>query len=257
LSPGTRYAVVVPPSTAATNGTMLHREVVQRFTVALGSSLRLNQVLAQLGYLPLRFVPTGIFHATSSAVQRGSFAWRWPQVPQQLTAIWQPNAYTTITQGALMAFQNDHGLATDGVASAAVWDALLHAVATHHTDRASYNYVTVSTSLPETLTLYQNMHAIYHTLVNTGISSRPTALTTSPVYLRFITTTMTGTNPDGSHYSDSGIPWVSYFNGGEALHGFIRGSYGWPQSLGCVEMPFSNAQVVYPYTPIGTLVTVY
>ena len=69
-------------------------------------------------------------------------------------------------------------------------------------------------------------------------------------------TTMSGTNPDGSHYSDPGIPWVSYFNGGDALHGFTRAQYGFPQSLGCVEMPLRGAGQVYPYTPIGTLVDV-
>ncbi len=67
---------------------------------------------------------------------------------------------------------------------------------------------------------------------------------------------MRGTNPDGSKYSDPGIPWVSYFNGGDALHGFVRGGYGYPQSDGCVEMPPANAAVVYPLPPIGTLVTV-
>jgi lipoprotein-anchoring transpeptidase ErfK/SrfK len=67
---------------------------------------------------------------------------------------------------------------------------------------------------------------------------------------------MSGTNPDGSKYKDPGIPWVSYFNGGDALHGFVRGSYGYPQSDGCVEMPPANSAVVYPLTPIGTLVTV-
>jgi hypothetical protein len=49
---------------------------------------------------------------------------------------------------------------------------------------------------------------------------------------------------------------VSYFNGGDALHGFIRASYGFPQSLGCVEMPFAEAGQVWPYTPIGTIVNV-
>jgi hypothetical protein len=67
---------------------------------------------------------------------------------------------------------------------------------------------------------------------------------------------MRGTNPDGTKYADPGVPWVSYFHGGDALHGFDRYSYGFPQSLGCVEMPPANAAVVYPYTPIGTLVTV-
>jgi hypothetical protein len=257
LTPGTTYVVVVPATTQATNGTLLHAQVVHRFRVATGSTLRLHQLLAQLNYLPLRFVPTGPFHPTSTAVQRGTFTWRWSGVPTELTALWQPNTYTVITKGAIMAFESDHGMATDGLAGPQVWDALLRAVAAHDVDKATYNYVKVSTGQPETLTLYVDMHPIYTTLVNTGISSRPTAIETDPVYLRYTSTTMSGTNPDGSHYSDPGIPWVSYFHGGEALHGYIRGSYGWPQSLGCVEMPYSNAHVVFPYTPIGTLVTVY
>jgi lipoprotein-anchoring transpeptidase ErfK/SrfK len=69
-------------------------------------------------------------------------------------------------------------------------------------------------------------------------------------------TTMSGTNPDGSHYSDPGIQYVSYFNGGDALHAFNRASFGTPQSLGCVELPLAAARTVWPYTPIGTLVTV-
>ena len=43
---------------------------------------------------------------------------------------------------------------------------------------------------------------------------------------------------------------------GDALHGYVRPGYGYPQSNGCVEMPPANAAVVFPYTPIGTLVTV-
>ncbi len=57
---------------------------------------------------------------------------------------------------------------------------------------------------------------------------------------------MSGYNPDGSYYSDPGIPWVSYFNGGDALHGYIRGAYGYPQSLGCVEMPYNEAEAGLP-----------
>ena len=43
---------------------------------------------------------------------------------------------------------------------------------------------------------------------------------------------------------------------GDALHGFVRSSYGSPQSNGCVEMTYANAALVWPLTPIGTLVTV-
>jgi hypothetical protein len=35
-----------------------------------------------------------------------------------------------------------------------------------------------------------------------------------------------------------------------------RASFGTPQSLGCVELPLASAAKVWPYTPIGTLVTV-
>ncbi len=132
-------------------------------------------------------------------------------------------------------------LPTTGEIDSPTWNALVSAVDTHQMDPGTYNYVDVTECSPETLTLYLNGVAKFHALVNTGIPQSPTALGTYPVYLRYTTQTMSGTNPDGTHYSDPGIPWVSYFNGGDALHGFIRSSYGYPQSLGCVEMPFASA----------------
>ena len=33
---------------------------------------------------------------------------------------------------------------------------------------------------------------------------------------------MKGTNVDGSTYDDPNVPYASYFNGGDALHGFVR-----------------------------------
>jgi hypothetical protein len=36
----------------------------------------------------------------------------------------------------------------------------------------------------------------------------------------------------------------------------LRPYYGYPQSLGCVELPLSEARVVWPYLTYGTLVTV-
>jgi lipoprotein-anchoring transpeptidase ErfK/SrfK len=132
----------------------------------------------------------------------------------------------------------------------------LAAAASGATDPAPWDYVFVAKTLPETTTVYQNGVVAYTSLANTGVTGAETASGTFPVFLRYQVTTMTGTNPDGSKYSDPGIPWVSYFNGGDALHGFVRSSYGFPQSDGCVEMPPANAAVVWPMTPIGTPVTV-
>ena len=67
---------------------------------------------------------------------------------------------------------------------------------------------------------------------------------------------VSGTNPDGTRYHDPGIRWISYLNHGDAIHAFNRSSVGTPQSLGCVELPLAAAANVWPYTPIGTLVTV-
>ncbi|HQU26814.1 MAG TPA: L,D-transpeptidase family protein [Acidimicrobiales bacterium] len=161
-----------------------------------------------------------------------------------------------IVRGALMRFQMDHGLIATGSMDGATWRLLVETVRARKFSSEPYTMVLVSQTLPQRLDLYQNGRVTFTTLVNTGIPASPTANGTFPVYLRFTSTTMSGTNPNGTHYHDTGIPWVSYFNGGDALHGFIRPGYGYPQSLGCVEMPFAEAKALWVHTPIGTLVTV-
>jgi len=160
-----------------------------------------------------------------------------------------------MTRGAIMAFENDHGLTADGVPGPQLWKSLIQAAVTGHSSSAGYTFVTVNES-SQSLNLWHSGHTVLTTPVNTGIASAPTATGTYPVYEHISSGTMSGTNPDGSHYNDAGIPWISYFNGGDALHGFTRAQYGSPQSLGCVEMPFDTAGKVWPYTPIGTLVHV-
>lgn len=214
-----------------------------------------EQLLAEAGYLPVSFTPA-LTTTDPSAQTAGTFTWLYPNLPSTLSGLWSVGVDNVLVTGALMTFQSQHNLATTGIADPVTWSALIASVASGAVDPSPYNYVSVTQTLPETLTLYIAGVAKFHTLVNTGISVSPTALGTYPVYLRYTSQTMSGTNPDGSHYSDPGIPWVSYFNGGDALHGFIRSTYGWPQSLGCVEMPFASAKTVWPHTPIGTLVSV-
>ena len=214
-----------------------------------------EQLLAEAGYLPVSFTPA-LSQSDPTLQSVGTFTWLYPNLPTLLESLWQVGSDNVLVTGALMTFQSQHNLPTTGIADPVTWNALISAVQNGQSNTAPYTYVSVSESSPETLTLYIAGVAKFHTLVNTGISVSPTALGTYPVYLRYTSQTMSGTNPDGSHYSDPGIPWVSYFNGGDALHGFIRSTYGWPQSLGCVEMPFASAKTVWPHTPIGTLVSI-
>ena len=49
---------------------------------------------------------------------------------------------------------------------------------------------------------------------------------------------------------------MNYFNGGDAVHGFPRGSYGLSQSNGCVELPIETAHTVYDMLHSGDIVVV-
>jgi hypothetical protein len=191
-----------------------------------------------------------------TALQKGSFVWRYPKIVGPLRSLWSVGTDNVVLQGALMNFQAVHGLSWNTGMTAETWQLILQAAAKNQFDPNSYSYVVVIQDNPEMLKLYVNGHHVYNSFVNTGVASAPTTDGTYPVYVRYTVTTMSGTYPGGGHYSDPGIPWVSYFHGGDALHGFLRSQYGYPQSLGCVEMPFANAKHVWPFTPIGTLVSV-
>jgi hypothetical protein len=261
LVPGATETVTVPggpTGVVGSEGQHLTQSVTSQFTVAPGSILRLQQLLAELGYLPLTFTPASPLTSPTQEGndQVGTFTWRWPNQPLALETLWTPGVSNVITQGAVMNFESQNGLQTDGIAGPEVWTDLLADVQSGKGDALPWDYVLVSQSLPESATVYQNGAPIYSTPVNTGVAGAATENGTWPVYARYTVTTMSGTNPDGSHYVDPGIPWVSYFHGGDALHGFVRASYGFPQSDGCVEMPIANAATVFPLTPLGTLVTV-
>jgi peptidoglycan hydrolase-like protein with peptidoglycan-binding domain len=234
------------------------------WSAASGSILRLQQLLANLGYLPVQWAPSGDPVAGTVAAQQaaaidppaGHFGWIWDDVPATLRSEWRPGQITPMTQGAVMAFQAQHGLKVDGFAGPIVWHDLIAATLSGTRNTQGYSYVLVRKSTPQSLTLWHDDAVLVSGPSNTGIPKAPTPDGTFPVYLRLRSQTMSGTNPDGTHYSDAGIKWISYFHAGEAIHGFDRTSYGSPQSLGCVELPVSEAARVWPYTPIGTLVTI-
>jgi hypothetical protein len=263
------------PSAAKITGQRADTSISPRIINAPFSVRLEDQLLATLRYLPVTFRPatprttppptttttTTIKRPvkapakTTLKIIRGSFVWRFNAIAK-LKPLWRVGADSVVLHGALMHFQSVHGLATTGEMDTPTWQTLLAAAVRGQYDPTSYDYVVVSQGRPQHLDLYVNGRHTYTSLVNTGISVAPTENGTYPVYLRYVTTTMSGVNPNGTKYHDPGIPWTSYFHGGDALHGFIRSSYGWPQSLGCVEMPFANAARVWPFTPIGTLVTV-
>jgi hypothetical protein len=288
------------------------------FTTGSYSLLRLQQLLGELGYLPMRWAadtatatasttatdrkaagakptagatasattagPTAAAATTASATTAsattagaatataatsgdanaelsaayeppaGTFTWQ-QGYPWSLRSFWQPGQMNLVTSGAIMAFQSDHGMQMDGLANGTVWTALLRAAAARDVNQHGYTYAVARQYQPETLSIWHDGHEVFHSYANTGIPVSPTAVGTFPVYLRYRFQIMQGTNPDGSHYADP-VQFVSYFHGGEAVHYFPRYSYGWEQSLGCVELPLGPASQAWPYLTYGSLVTV-
>jgi hypothetical protein len=213
-------------------------------TAPVGSVLGQQELLAILGYLPVEWTPSG-------------FLWRWPSTPPSLRQMWVPGSDTVVLQGAIDAFEAHVGLPLDGAISPAETAALQSAASdpTAGANPDGYSYGVASEGRPETLTVWHNGVVVDVSDANTGGPGAPTPEGTWPVYERLRAQIMTGTDPDGAHYADP-VQYVAYFHGSDAVHYIARAGYGWPQSLGCVELPLGPAAVVWPYLTYGTLVTV-
>ena len=259
IRPRTKVTLSVPAGNAgvrSAGGSLLGAPVTAKFQTGTYSTVRIEQLLGQLGYLPLTWAPQSgtapalnDYSAQVSAAYSppaGTYTWQ-PGYPAALKRLWKPDAPSQVLRGAVMAFQADHGLTSDmiyenqagltlkGSIVHRLWKALFRA-AKNDTNKHGYTYALASQHSPETLTVWHDGRKIFRHLANTGIPVAPTAVRTDPVYIRYQSQIMKGTNPDGTKYADP-VAWVAYFHSGEAVHYFPRYSYGFQQSLGCVELP--------------------
>jgi peptidoglycan hydrolase-like protein with peptidoglycan-binding domain len=263
LTPCSSYRLTAPATTTAVDDTALGRSRSITLKVSCPSTRALQQALARLAYLP------DSLHATRRAkVSHGAIGARraahllYEPVAGTLRsdlAYAPPLAYGSLdstTRGALTVFQADHNLEADGEPGPATWAKLLTAVANNYRDPQPYTFVTVTESLPETLEVHRGNRVALSTPANTGVPGAETQQGTFPIYARYTSTTMVGTDPDGTKYDVPDVPWVNYFNGGDAVHGYERAGYGYPQSNGCVELPISTAQTVFGMLRLGDIVIV-
>ncbi len=294
--PSTKERVTVAASTAAVEESRtvkLGHRYNTTFNVGTGSVLRLQQLLAELGYLPLTFTRSATntsgstppassssaptHKATTTAAvatsglsaepvsaaaistnpTSGQFAWRYADSPPALRAQWQRGQANLVTKGAVMAFEGDHGLAVDGAAGPQVWTTLLKAVAKRQTDPRKYSYIMVNEEGTEQLRVWQAGSIAYTTLANTGVPGAATQQGTFAVETHLPTDRMIGTDVGGAKYNVV-VTSAAYFNGGDAIHGYVRTSYGFPQSNGCVELSPPDAAYIFNNGDdwYGTLVTV-
>ncbi len=90
-------------------------------------------------------------------------------------------------------------------------------------------------------------------LVSTGVAAYPTVVGQFHIYMKFEYTDMAG---PGYYLPD--VPYTMYFYRGYGLHGtYWHNNFGTPMSHGCVNMYTPDAQWLFYWAPMGTLVNVH
>jgi hypothetical protein len=262
LEPCTTYTMRIPAGTFAQSRSRLGASRTISFGVACPGITAVQEALARLGYLP--YTLHGFVGASDTGpVSRAQAAHDAFELPHGIlranVAGAPPLTMGTLdptTTGAIEVFEGDHNMPVSTTITKQFWTELLADETLAKRDPRPYTWVTVTETIPETLEVHEGSKVALRSPTNTGVPGAATQQGIFPIYIRYVATTMIGTNVDGSHYDDPGVPWVNYFNGGDAVHGYVRPGYGYPQSNGCVELPIATAQAVYGMLAIGDLVVV-
>ena len=103
------------------------------------------------------------------------------------------------------------------------------------------------------LTAYQATEPVRTTLVSTGLPNTPTPVGQFRIWVKFRFDDMAGAD-----YYIEDVPYVMYFHEGYGLHGVTwHGNFGHPMSHGCVNLPTPEAEWLFDWASVGTLVNVH
>jgi lipoprotein-anchoring transpeptidase ErfK/SrfK len=102
------------------------------------------------------------------------------------------------------------------------------------------------------VTAYDGANPVATFIVSTGTWRHPTVTGQFHIYLKYRSTPMAGPG-----YYLPGVPFTMYFYRGYALHGtYWHSNFGTPMSHGCVNLRTPDAEWLYEFAPMGTLVNV-
>ncbi len=105
----------------------------------------------------------------------------------------------------------------------------------------------------QTLTAYEDSTPVRSTLVSTGLPATPTPTGQFRIYAKYLSDTMSG---PGYYLPD--VPYVMYFYRGYGLHGtYWHSNFGHPMSRGCVNLPTPEAEWLFNWAAVGTLVNIH
>jgi lipoprotein-anchoring transpeptidase ErfK/SrfK len=103
------------------------------------------------------------------------------------------------------------------------------------------------------VTAYDGATPVRTFIVSTGKSRYPTVKGQFRIYIKLRSTAMSGPG-----YYLPGVPFTMYFYKGYSLHGtYWHDNFGTPMSHGCVNMRTPEAEWLFNFASIGTLVNVH
>ena len=90
-------------------------------------------------------------------------------------------------------------------------------------------------------------------IVSTGVWQTPTVTGQFHIWIKLLSTAMSGPG-----YYLPGVPYTMYFYKGYGLHGtYWHNNFGTPMSHGCVNLSIPDAEWLYNFSSVGTLVNVH
>jgi lipoprotein-anchoring transpeptidase ErfK/SrfK len=105
----------------------------------------------------------------------------------------------------------------------------------------------------QTLTAYVGDTPVNSFVVSTGTWLTPTVTGKYKIWIKFRFANMSGPG-----YFLPDVPYVMYFYKGYGIHGtYWHNNFGTPMSHGCVNMRISDAEWVYNWSSVGTVVSVH
>lgn len=105
----------------------------------------------------------------------------------------------------------------------------------------------------QSLVAYEGQQAVYWATVSTGLARTPTPKGRFRIYSKLRSGTMSGPG-----YRLPNVPYIMNFYRGYAMHGtYWHNNFGQPMSHGCVNMRTADAQWLYNWAPVGTLVVIH
>ena len=109
----------------------------------------------------------------------------------------------------------------------------------------------------QTLVAYEGDRPVLSTLVSTGKAGTPTPTGRFRIREKYRYRDMAG-GRGASRYHYRNVPHVMFFHGSYSLHGtYWHSNFGHPMSHGCVNMSLRDAEWLFNWAPLGTLVVVH